>query len=101
MLRTLIAVPILVVLVLFALSNTQPVVLTLWPLDYKFVPVPIAAAILGGMAIAFVLGALFVWFPSLAARSRARRYERATRKLEAQVTALKKKDAPRTAVAAR
>lgn len=102
MLRFLITFPFLVVLVLFALDNKQSATLTFWPIDYQ-VTAPISAAILVALAAGCVLGALFVWFPSLSARSRARRYERATRRLEAQVSALKKKSdpLPAKAVAAR
>lgn len=100
MLRTLISLPILIVLVLFALSNPQPVTLGIWPTDFKL-STPISAAILVGAAAAFLLGALFVWFPALGARRRARRFERATRRLEDQVNSLKKKTESRPAVASR
>lgn len=100
MLRTLIALPVLIVLILFALSNPQNVTLTFWPTDFKLVA-PVSAAILVGAAASFLLGSLFVWLPALSARRRARRFERAARKLESQVSALKKKTESRTAVAAR
>lgn len=75
-------------LVLFALSNTEIVRLGLWPTDYG-IDVHLSLAILVGMAMAFVLGALVVWFGELAQRQRARRAERAVRMLEAQVEELK------------
>jgi uncharacterized integral membrane protein len=75
-------------LVLFALSNTEIVRLGLWPTDYG-IDVHLSLAILVAMAIAFVLGALVVWFAELAQRQRARRAERAVRMLEAQVEELK------------
>ncbi len=90
MLRTVIALPILVVLVLFALSNPQPVTLSIWPTDFTL-KTPVAAAVLVVAAVAFLLGAMFVWFPAIGARRRARRFERATRRLEDQVNSLKKK----------
>jgi putative membrane protein len=91
MFRFLVSLPFLVVLILFALSNPQPITLTFWPTDLKLAT-PLSAAILVGAGGAFVLGALFVWFPALGARRRARRFERATRKLEAQIAGLKKKN---------
>ncbi len=98
MLRTLIALPVLIVLVLFALSNPQPVTLLFWPTDFKLAT-PVSAAVLVTAAAAFLLGSLFVWFPALGARRRARRFERAARRLEDQVNSLKKKSSG-TAVAA-
>lgn len=75
-------------LVLFALSNTESVRLGLWPMDYG-VDMPVSLAILVAMAIAFLLGALVVWFSALAQRRRARRAERTVRLLEAQIEDLK------------
>jgi uncharacterized integral membrane protein len=75
-------------LVLFALSNTGPVRLGIWPTDYA-VQLPLSLAVLGGMAIAFLAGGLLVWFSALAQRRRARHAEQAVRLLEAQVQELK------------
>src|SRR4051794_2818653 len=99
MIRFLIAFPVLVVLIVFALSNPQPVTLGLWPTDFK-IQTPLSFAILIGMGGAFLPGPLFVWSPALGPRMRARRAERAARRLEQQVADLKKKNAP-AAVAAR
>ncbi len=82
--RFLIALPFLLVLVLFALSNTQSVHLGLWPTDLGL-DAPLSIVVLVGMAIAFVLGALALWFSALAARHRARRAEHRVRALEAQL----------------
>ena len=69
--RLLIALPLLLILVLFALSNTAPVRLRLWPTDYAL-ELPLSLAVLGAMAIAF-LARRGVWcgcrnLPSDAAR---------------------------------
>ena len=79
--------------VLFALSNTEIVRLGLWPTDYR-VDVPVSIAILGGMAFAFLLGALVVWMSALSQRRRARRAERTVSLLEAQIGHLKAGAAP-------
>jgi uncharacterized integral membrane protein len=97
MIRFIIAFPVLIVLVVFALSNPQPVSLHFWPTDLNF-PITLSFAILIGAAGAFLLGALFVWLPALGTRARARRAERTARRLEAQVADLKKKS-PATAAA--
>lgn len=75
-------------LVLFALSNTEVVPLGLWPTDYH-IDVHLSLAILIAMAVAFLLGAILVWFSALAQRMRARRAERTVRLLEAQVEELR------------
>jgi uncharacterized integral membrane protein len=75
-------------LVLFALSNPEPVPLALWPTDYS-IDVPLSIAILVALAVGFLLGGLLVWFSALAHRRRARRAERKVRLLEAHVDSLK------------
>ena len=75
-------------LVLFALSNTEIVRLGIWPTDYA-IDVHLSLAILVAMAIAFLLGAIVVWFAEQAQRQRARKAERTVRMLEAQIDDLK------------
>jgi lipopolysaccharide assembly protein A len=86
--RLLIALPFLCLLVLFALSNTAPVTLRLWPTDYAL-ELPLSLAVLGAMAIAFLIGGATVWLSELGQRRRARRSELAVRLLEEQVRELK------------
>jgi lipopolysaccharide assembly protein A len=86
--RLLIALPLLVLLVLFALSNTAPVRLGLWPTDYAL-QMPLSLAVLGGMAVAFFAGGAIVWLSELSQRRRARQAEHSVRLLEAQVQELK------------
>ena len=93
MIRALIFAPLLFILVLFALSNPQPVRLGLWPTDLT-VDIPLSITVLLAMAVAFVLGALLLWFSAIGARLRARRAEHAVRMLEAQVKELKARVSP-------
>jgi lipopolysaccharide assembly protein A len=86
--RLLISLPLLLLLVLFALSNTEPVRLGLWPTDYVL-QAPLSLAVLGGMAIAFLAGGAIVWISELGQRRRARQAEQTVRLLEAQVQELK------------
>jgi putative membrane protein len=86
--RLLIGLPLLLLLVLFALSNTVPVRLGLWPSDYTL-QLPLSLTILGGMAIAFLAGGTIVWLSELGQRRRARHAEQTVRLLEAQVQDLK------------
>jgi uncharacterized integral membrane protein len=78
----------LLILVLFALSNTAPVRLTLWPTDYSLQS-PLSLTILAAMALAFVVGGLLAWLSAVGQRMRARRAEHMVRLLEAQVQDLK------------
>ncbi len=90
MFRALIFAPLLFILVLFALSNPQPVHLGLWPTDVT-VDLPLSITVLVSMAAAFVLGAVLLWLSVVGTRLRARRAESQVRQLEAQVTELKKR----------
>ena len=90
MIRVIIAIPFLLLMVLFALSNPQPTEFKLWGTDYA-VTIPLSLAVLGAMGVAFVLGALLLWMSVLAARRRTRRAENHARLLEAQVAELKAK----------
>jgi uncharacterized integral membrane protein len=84
--RILLAAPLLFLLILFALSNKQPVELGLWPTDLS-IELPLAAAVLGIAGVFFLFGALVAWSGTLAERNRARRAEATVRRLEAQLAA--------------
>jgi len=86
--RLVIALPFLLLLVLFALSNRAPVHLGLWPTDYSL-ELPLSLAILGAMAIAFLAGGIVVSISALAQRRRARHAEYTVRLLEEQVRELR------------
>ena len=86
--RLLILAPFLLLLVLFALSNTKTVQVGLWPTGLSLEG-PLSLVILVGMAVAFLIGGVLVWIAELGQRRRARRAEQAVRLLEAQVQALK------------
>ncbi len=94
MLRFILLLPFLVLLIAFALSNPQPVPLGLWPTDFTVV-VPVSIAILSASGVFFFLGALFVWFGTLAARSRHKRAERRAATLEAALMAKTAEATPR------
>lgn len=84
MLRFLMLLPFLILLIAFALSNQQSVPLGLWPTDFS-VELPVSIAILACSGLFFFLGALFVWFGTLAARNRHRRAERRAAALQAEL----------------
>ncbi len=76
--------PLLLVLVLFGLSNRQEVELQLWPFDLAWV-VPLSTAMLILAAFAFLFGAAVGSAGTFAWRRRARRLEEAARVLEAEL----------------
>ncbi len=79
--RLILVSPLLLLLVLFALSNRAPVRLTLWPTGLAQ-DVPLSIAILAALGIGIAFGALMVWLPALALRLRARRAEHTIAQLE-------------------
>lgn len=84
MLRWILLLPLLVILILFGLSNREEVFLRLWPFDLAWA-VPLSVAILVFSALFFILGATIAWAAGLTHRARARRAEEAARLLEAEV----------------
>ncbi|MEI7711168.1 MAG: lipopolysaccharide assembly protein LapA domain-containing protein [Rhodospirillales bacterium] len=80
--------PPLLLLALFAGSNRVPVVLKLWPTDLSL-ELPLALAILGAAAFAFLGGGLVVWAGSFRQRRKLRRSEEAVRLLEEQIRSLR------------
>jgi uncharacterized integral membrane protein len=88
LLRLLLAIPILLLLVLFALSNRQEAQIGIWPTDF-LLRAPLSLIVLVGMGFAFLCGALCLWVGVLAERARARAAERRARLLEAELAGLK------------
>ncbi len=80
--------PLLLLLALFAGSNRTWVVLKLWPTDFSL-ELPLALAILGAAAVAFLGGGLVVWVGSFRQRRQLRRSEEAVRLLEEQIRGLR------------
>ena len=91
--RILIAIPLLIILVAFALSNQQVVRVGLWPTDL-LIDLPLSVAVLAAAGLTFVVGAFITWGGALQLRARARRAEASVRRLEAQVQALRTAPTP-------
>ncbi len=91
--RVLLAIPLIFILIVFALSNKQAVQLGLWPTDIQ-VELPVSLAVLGIAGLFFLFGALVAWAGTIAERNRARRAEATVRQLEAQLAATRPR-APR------
>jgi uncharacterized integral membrane protein len=88
MLRWLFLAPLLIVVVLFALSNTTTVSLTLWPFDLAW-QAPLAVAVLVIAGVFFLLGAFIAWIAGLPARRRAHQLEGVVRTLERELGGLR------------
>lgn len=89
--RWILFLPLAGFVVLFALSNRDPVELRLWPFDLAW-QAPLALAVLGASALAFLLGAGVVWFADLPARMRARSAQRRAAALERELDGLRARD---------
>lgn len=88
MIRLLLSVPVLVLVVLFALSNKQSVRVVLWPTDYAL-DAPLSLLVLLAAGLAFLVGALLAWSSALPVKRRARRAESTVRALEGQLAGLR------------
>jgi uncharacterized integral membrane protein len=90
--RWILMLPLVVLLVLFGLSNRQPVALRLWPFDLSLM-VPVSVAVLVFAALAFLFGALVAWLGALPWRRRAKRMQEAARVLEAELAEYRAREA--------
>ena len=87
--RAIVGVPLLLLMVLFALSNTGPVRLGLFPFgDFPF-DVPLSLVLLAAMGAGFFLGGFRVWIGEMRHRRAARRAAEEIRLLEAKNQELK------------
>ena len=88
MIRGLLAIPFLVLIVLFALSNQQTQRFSLWPTDLSL-EVPLSLAVLGVALVFFVAGGLLAWGSVVSLRARLRRTKRIVQSLEAELAVAK------------
>lgn len=80
-LSLVITVPLIIVLVVFAIDNRQTVELNLWP--FATVTTRLFLLALGMLAVGMLAGALWLWVPLARWRLRARSHERRAVELEA------------------
>ncbi|MFH5923349.1 lipopolysaccharide assembly protein LapA domain-containing protein [Roseomonas xinghualingensis] len=92
--RWLLIGPLLLVIVLFALSNMQPVSVGLWPFDLTW-QTPLALAVLLVSALAFLLGAFVAWTAGMPSRRRMRARARAGEAAQAELNELRAREAKR------
>ncbi len=80
--RGIVAVPLLLAMVSFALSNRDAVSLDLFPFGRLPFEPPLSLALLAAMGLGFFLGGLRVWIADFRHRRAARRAEEEIRLLE-------------------
>ncbi|MBI4185087.1 MAG: DUF1049 domain-containing protein [Proteobacteria bacterium] len=88
--RWLFALPVGLVVVLFAVSNLETVTLKLWPFDLALVS-PLYLAVLLVALLAFLAGAVTAWVSGHRWRARARRDAQRAAELEREVAALRRR----------
>jgi lysylphosphatidylglycerol synthetase-like protein (DUF2156 family) len=86
----LIAGPLIILAVLFALSNRELVDLQIWPFPFSL-PAPVYLVALGGLAVGFFAGGIVAWFGAGRTRARARAAERALRARDVELEDLRRK----------
>ncbi|MCO6417653.1 LapA family protein [Siccirubricoccus sp. KC 17139] len=92
MFRLILLAPLLILLVLFGLSNREEVALRLWPFDLAWA-VPLSVAVLLIAAVFFLFGAFIAWAAALPYRRRAKALENTNRILQGEVAELRAKEA--------
>lgn len=80
-LNSFIAVIVALLVILFAVSNRQPVSIEIWPLPYQL-SLGLYAVILLTLALGFIAGAVGMWLVGGQKRRELRRLRRQTRDLE-------------------
>ena len=89
LLAWLVTVPLLILLVLFAVSNRQPVDLALWPLPVG-AAVPLYLLVLGAAFMCLILGLLIGWASQHSVRVEVRRQRREIARLQGLVVQTEK-----------
>ena len=92
--RLLLILPLLLVLVLFAVSNMQPVAVGFWPFDLTW-QAPLAIVVLLIAALAFLLGAFIAWAAGGPSRRRARARIREGEAAQAELAGFRAREAKR------
>jgi uncharacterized integral membrane protein len=85
-LHWLVTVPVTLLLIIFAVSNREPVTVTLWPLP-DLIEAPLCFVVLLGALAGFFIGAVIAWLGGRRWRQDARRRGRRIEALERELAA--------------
>lgn len=86
----IIALPIVAIAMAFAVSNHDPVAISLWPLVYRL-EAPLYVVVTGALFVGFLIGMLYGGIATWRARHRARNEARHASKLQADNEELRRK----------
>ena len=86
--NSLVAAVVALIVVLFAVSNRQPIVIEVWPFPFR-IEASLYAVILVAILLGFVAGAIAAWMGGAEKRSALRAARKRTRELEQSVARLK------------
>ncbi|MEX0758290.1 MAG: LapA family protein [Tistlia sp.] len=92
----LIALPLLLLLVVFSVNNRAAVALDLWPLRYE-IALPLFLVVLGSLAVGVLLGLFLEWVFEGRNRSALRSERRRTAATERELSKLRQAEAERAA----
>lgn len=87
----IVSIPIILVAVLFALSNRDPVSLALWPLPFEIV-LPVYLAVLLPAGLGFAIGGVVAWVSAAKARKEVKRRRSQVAELSEEVVKARKRD---------
>ncbi|MBK8174958.1 MAG: LapA family protein [Rhodospirillales bacterium] len=82
-------IPLVLIVIVFSVSNHAPVDLSLWPLLTQPVPFPVYGLALVCLGAGFVVGAIVSWFQAGGTRKRARALQRRLAKEEQELASLR------------
>lgn len=82
----LLAIPVALLIVVFAVANRHEIRLDLWPLPWAM-DLPAYLAVLGALAKGIVIGAVAMWLSGFRGRRNARQQRRRAESLERQLRA--------------
>ena len=86
----IIAVPVAFIVIAFAIANRSSVGIHFDPLPYEL-DIPLWAAVIGALAVGFILGALIRWLFDHRWRAEARQGRRHARALEREISTLRQR----------
>ena len=88
----IVTLPLAIFVILFAISNREPVALTLWPLPFE-VEMPLFLPVLAAMVAGLIAGGVIAWWSGGRHRRRARQQTSRVKILTAELETLRAREA--------